>query len=354
MTAVTIIDEAPTTVDAVIDDEGSTFLLGPTQLESATGWTLSACGLCREDLCVPMPREAALGRSGGVEDKVDLAEVAAALGRLLVIDPEAKIAALARPAEARRRVLRDLVAPDVELPDLDGRTHRLDEWHGHKRLLVAFASWCGCRYDLPGWQALHDELRPSGFTVVAVALDDDPDAVRPFAEGFTMPVLYDPGRALPELFAISNVPTAVWIDGDGRIVRPSGAAHGTDLFADFTGIEAGPHLDAVRRWVVEGTVPMTAEDAAAVVADLTEDEVRARLHFRIAAFAHGRGDDATTRRHADVAAELAPDDLAVWRAAMPLVGEDPFGEGFLERYEAWRARGSPAHGLPPMVGPAAS
>jgi peroxiredoxin len=354
MTAVTIIDEVPTTVDAVVDDEGVTFHLCSTQLEAALGWTLTPRGLCRGDACVPLSRPAAVGQGAGHEDQVDLTEVATVLRRLLVIDPGAGIAAMARPSEARRRVLRDLVAPDLELPGLDGRTHRLDEWHGHKRLLVAFASWCGCRYDLPGWQALHDELRPSGFTAVAVALDDDPDAVRPFAEGLTMPVLYDPGRALPELFAISNVPTVVWIDGDGRIVRPAGAAHGTDLFADFTGIEAGPHLDAVRRWVIEGTVPMTAEDAAAVVADLSEDEVRARLHFRIAAFAHGRGDEATTRRHVDLAAELAPDDLAVWRAAMPLVGEDPFGDGFLERYEAWRARGSPAHGLPPMVSPAAS
>ena len=77
-----------------------------------------------------------------------------------------------------------------------------------------------------------------------------------------------------------------------------------------------------------------------LVADLSEDEVRARLHFRIAAFAHGRGDEVTTRRHVDLAAELAPDDLAVWRAAMPLVGQDPFGDDFLDRYEAWRARGA--------------
>ena len=152
---------------------------------------------------------------------------------------------------------------------------------------------------------------------------------------------------LPELFAISNVPTVVWIDEDGRIVRPAGAAHGTDLFVDFTGIRAGPHLDEVRRWVARRnrfrSAPRTPPRA---VADLSEDEVLARLHFRVAAEAHGRGDEATTRRHADRAAELAPDDLAVWRAAMPLVGEDPFGQGFLDRYEAWRSRGSPAHGLP--------
>ena len=55
-----------------------------------------------------------------------------------------------------------------------------------------------------------------------------------------MPVLYDPHHLLTELYAISNVPTVVWIDEDDHIARPNGAAHGTDLFAEFTGIAPGP------------------------------------------------------------------------------------------------------------------
>ena len=31
---------------------------------------------------------------------------------------------------------------------------------------------------------------------------------------------------------------------------------------------------------------------------------------------------------------------------MPLIGEDPFGQDFLDRYDGWRAKGSPAHSLP--------
>ena len=82
------------------------------------------------------------------------------------------------------------------------------------------------------------------------------------------------------------------------------------------------------------------------MADLDDDEVLARLHFRIAAEAHRRGDAATTRRHVLRAGELAPDDLTIWRAGMPLIGEDPFGQDFLDRYDAWKAKGAPAHVLP--------
>jgi peroxiredoxin len=268
----------------------------------------------------------------------------------VVVDVGAGLMAVALPAELRRQALEDLRAPAFELPDLDGKLRRLDEWLGRKILLVTFASWCGCRYDLPGWQALHDELAPSGFTVIAVAIDHRADVVRPWTEGITMPVLYDPNHVLTELYAISNVPTVVWIDEEGRIARPIGSAQGTDLFTEFTGIESGPHLDEVRRWVRHGVLPLTEDQARAAVADLTPEEVLARLHFRIASEAHRIGDDEATRRHLMLASELAPDDLTIWRAGMPLVGEDPFGDAFFVRYEAWKGRGSPAHGLPPVVG----
>ena len=213
-------------------------------------------------------------------------------------------------------------------------------------LLVAFSSWCGCRYDLPGWQALHEELAPEGFTAVAVAIDDHADDVRPWVEDVAFPVLVDSNHVVTELFAISNVPTVVWIDEEGRIVRPNGVAFGTDTFKDFTGVASAPHLDAVRRWVRDGEVPIGEDEARHAVADLDQNEVRARLHFRVAAEARRHGDDAAARSHFAIAADLAPYDWTVRRAAMPLVGEDPFGDRFMALYEEWKEAGMPYHGLP--------
>ena len=148
--------------------------------------------------------------------------------------------ALALDPESRRQALDDLHAPDFVLPDLEGNEHALSEWQGQKKLLVTFASWCGCRYDLPGWQALHDELAPAGFSVIGVAIDNAPEDVAPWTEGITFPVLYDSNHVLTELYAISNVPTVVWIDEDDDIVRPNGVAFGSDLFIEFTGVESAP------------------------------------------------------------------------------------------------------------------
>jgi len=342
MTEVTIVGDEVRTVAGSVGP--GTLLVPPASLPDAVGWELKPSGLCRGDVCVPVANPAGLL----VDGMVDLAAVATALGREVVVDPAAGLVAFSLPSEERRRALEGLRAPAVTLPDLDGSPHRFDEWRGRKRLLVAFSSWCGCREDLPGWQALHDELSPYGFTVIAVAIDHTPEVVRPFTDGISYPVLYDPQHLLTELYAISNVPTVVWIDEEDRIVRPNSYAFGTDTFASFTGVEAAPHLDAVRSWVRHGVLPQPADEVRGSVADLSDDEVRARLHFRIASEAHRRGDGDVVREHLALATALAPDDLTVWRAAMPLLGEDPFGDAFFERYDRWQAQGSPFHGLPAL------
>ncbi len=345
MTEITIIDSDVRWVDGTPDAARGTVLIEVDRLPDALGWELKPTGLCQESACVPVPDVSALMVGG----RLDLAAVARVLGRPAVVDAEARLMAVALPAELRRQALEDLRAPAFELPDVDGKLHALSEWAGKKKALVTFSSWCGCRYDLPGWQALHDELSPEGFTVVAVAIDQSADDVRPWIDGITMPVLYDPNHVLTESYAISNVPTVVWIDEEDTIARPNGLAFGSDLFADFTGVESGPHLDEIRRWARDGTLPVTGDQARSAVGDLSEDEVTARLHFRIAAEAHRRGDQEVTRRHVRRASELAPDDLTIWRAGMPLVGEDPFGDAFLQRYDEWKAKGMPYHGLPAVV-----
>jgi hypothetical protein len=159
-------------------------------------------------------------------------------------------------------------------------------------------------------------------------------------------VLIDSEHLLSELYAISNVPTVVWIDERDRIVRPNGVAFGSDLFKEFTGVEAGPHNDLVRQWVREGVEPAAIGGPRAAVDDLTDDEVLARLHFRVAVHARRAGADETARRHFDLAGALAPHDFTIRRATLPLVGDDPFGETFFAIYGEWEAAGKPYHGLP--------
>jgi hypothetical protein len=192
---------------------------------------------------------------------------------------------------------------------------------------------------------LHDELSGDGFGVIAVAIDEHADAVRPLTDGITYPVLIDREHLLTELLAISNVPTVVWLDEAGRIARPNATEFGSNTFAEFTGVDADEHKDLVRAWVRDGIVPLAPEEAADAVTDLDADELAARLHFRIAVHLQREGDTEGAERNFDRAVALAPLDFTISRASLPLRGGNPFGEEFMATYAEWKAAGSPFHGI---------
>jgi hypothetical protein len=135
MPPVTIISDDARSVEATIADDR--ILLDVDALPAALGWTLKPEGLCRDDTCSPLRDREALF----VDGQLDVAAVAAALGRASVVDAPAGIAAVGLDDEQRRGALQMLVAPPFTLPDLDGIPHELSQWRGQKRLLHAFSSW---------------------------------------------------------------------------------------------------------------------------------------------------------------------------------------------------------------------
>jgi hypothetical protein len=131
----TIVTGEICTVAAVADDDR--LLIDPGVLPRTFGWEWKPEGLCRGGVCVPVGDRAKLL----VGEKLDVGAVAAALGRLAVVDANAGIAALALPRESRCQALPEQHAPMFTLPDLEGLEHDLKEWRGTKKLLVAFATW---------------------------------------------------------------------------------------------------------------------------------------------------------------------------------------------------------------------
>jgi peroxiredoxin len=343
MPSLTVVDGDRTVeLDASLGD--GTVLLGTDDLERATGWELRPEGLCRGDACVPVR-----GRDALVDgDRVDLVGVAEALRRPLALEPEAAIAVLGDAADERAAELTDLRAPAFTLPDVDGGEVSLADHGGRKRLLLAWASWCGCRWDLPLWQQLHEELEPQGLTIIAIALDEDVELARSCARvespvPLTYPVLVDREHRFAELYGARNVPTTVWIDENDRIVRPPAITPGDDTFKDFTKIESELHHDALRRWVRDDVAPMTDDEIRERQHAPTPEEQEARAERRLAVHLLRAERPDLAERHFHRAMELAPDDWTIHRGSMPLRGEDPFGEAFFEFMTAWEDRGRPGY-----------
>ena len=138
---------------------------------------------------------------------------------------------------------------------------------------------------------MYEELGDRGFVVISVALDRSADDVREYvaAAKATHPSLVDPEHRVADLYRIINVPTGVWIDERGRIVRPNDPVFGNDTFVSMHGIPSGPHLEALRAWVTEGKLPF-ADDAAIRARQVlpTPEEQLARAHRALAWHCHIR------------------------------------------------------------------
>ena len=191
------------------------------------------------------------------------------------------------------------------------------------------------------WQALYDELKDRGFVVITVALDRSADDARPWIEDAhpTHPSLVDTRHELADLYNIVNVPTVVWIDERGRIVRPNDVAFGTDTFKAITGIEAAKHLAAVRAWVRGEMAPADPTTVRGQLALPTPADQQARAEFALGQWLHDRGRRAAAERHFVRAGELAPHDFTIRRGSMPMRGIDPMGPKFREMHAEWTAAG---------------
>jgi hypothetical protein len=103
-----------------------------SEFEAGTGWHLKPEGACQGDVCIPLSKPAG--------DPVDVARVAKEIGLPLIAAPEPNLWALG-PASIGSRALTSAQAPDLRLPDLNGKEFRLSSLRGQKVLLYAWAPY---------------------------------------------------------------------------------------------------------------------------------------------------------------------------------------------------------------------
>lgn len=193
------------------------------------------------------------------------------------------------------------------------------------------------------WQDLQDELADQGFTIITVALDKTPEDAREYIERRppTYPSLIDTKHVVAELYGIINVPTCVWIDERGRVVRPPRLENASNVWKELTGHDCEPHLQALRRWVTTGELDMDGEEVRRGFIPATIEEQTARAEFRLAQWLYEHGKHEAAKAHFTRAAELAPHDWTIWRGSMRMRDKDPMGEEFFGVFMKWLEDGKP-------------
>ena len=122
--------------------DGNRLWIPLEELEQSTGWTAKPEGLCRGDVCVPVPAARKADWLDGEGCRLDFAAFAAHLGHAGARDDARGVWAFGPPAD-RGAVSGSgpVAAPDFRLPDLDGQLHALSDHRGKKVLLYCWSSW---------------------------------------------------------------------------------------------------------------------------------------------------------------------------------------------------------------------
>jgi hypothetical protein len=192
------------------------------------------------------------------------------------------------------------------------------------------------------WQAIRDELQPRGFELVTVALDTaGADAARPWIERANPrhPSLIDRAHVLDELFGIVNVPSGVWIDEQGVIVRPPETAYPRrPAFLDREikpqdpphvaervrlvkqlRIDADTYITALREWVVSNRHALPRSEVIRRSMPRSLDAATAAAHFELAQHLVRAGSFDAAVPHFRAAHRLQPDNWTYKRQAWSLV-----------------------------------
>ena len=184
------------------------------------------------------------------------------------------------------------------------------------------------------WQELHHELAEEEglpFTVFGVMADRHLSDALPWIEAAaaSYPLVIDTHHRVPELYNMFNVPTIVWIDEEGRIVRPNDVAVMNPRGAKLVGVDPEAYRDRVRAWARGEAPALSSEERArALMWDRlpAPEEQQARAEFALGQWLweHGRGEAAA--RHFESAVELAPGDIMIQRGTMRMRSMDPMAD----------------------------
>ncbi len=219
------------------------------------------------------------------------------------------------------------------------------------------------------WQVLYDELKDEDFVMIAVALDTGGKAavepkIRPAEAALDelkkqellaslmgwgeevwqqmappqYPCLIDEEHHVADLLGIMNVPQAVWIDEEGRIVRPAETAgfgdthHGMDTETLQVTEEVKTRLrenrrhyfNAIRDWVAKGQeseYALAPDEVRRRMRRPSEADARAAAHARLSHHLFGLGEHEAAKRHLEEAVRLCPENWNYFRQSMVLEPE---------------------------------
>jgi peroxiredoxin len=312
-----------------------------SDLQRINGLTLKPPGvLCVGDVCIKLSEKGdspLLSKKDG-QEWINVSGLAQRLKQPFAVDRESGTWSFGPIPETRTPFLKSAVAPNFELPDRKGKLIRLSDYRGKKVLLMTWASWCGCRFDVREWEPIYQRLKDHGFEIISVAEDSGGEA----AAGPTFDsahvsfvTIIDPEHTISTLYNFVNVPSAAWIDEEGHVVRLNEGTYAKKHTFGAIKYGSDEYAPAVEDWVKNGAKSKfvwSPAETAKRVQPRTFDEGQAQALFHLGVyFSSNQKDLKKAKQYFAEAESLDPNNWNIHRQDWALTDKKAQNRNWLSK-----------------------
>lgn len=163
---------------------------------------------------------------------------------------------------------------------------------------------------MPVWQSIYEELKSDNFEIISVAQDTGgEEAAGSYFDdaNVSYTAIIDVNHHISSLYNLVNVPSGVWIDEEGKIMRINEGTYAKEHFDGAWG--TNDYVPIVRDWVAKGADSEYVWDRSKVresIIQRTPDAERAQPAFRLGGYYFTRGNDEKAEQYWTMAQELDP------------------------------------------------
>lgn len=163
---------------------------------------------------------------------------------------------------------------------------------------------------MPVWQSIYQELKSENFEIISAAQDTGGEEVAGAIfddANVSYTALIDVNHHISALYNLLNVPSAVWIDEEGKIMRINEGTYAKTHFDGAWGTD--DYVPIVRDWVAKGADSEYVWDREKVresIFQRTPEAERAQPAFRLGGYYFTNGNDEKAEQYWTMAQQLDP------------------------------------------------
>ena len=163
---------------------------------------------------------------------------------------------------------------------------------------------------MPVWQSIYEELKSENFEIISVAQDTGGEEAAGYIfddANVSYTAIIDVNHQISSLYNLVNVPSGVWIDEQGSIMRINEGTYAKEHMNGAWG--TNDYVPIVRDWVKKGADSEYVWDRDKVresIVQRTPEAERAQPAFRLGGYYFTNDNDEKAEQYWTMAQELDP------------------------------------------------